>query len=178
MAGAFPAIFLGGLRKGKILAEQQALTLPAINPVIVEPRVGSNYPEPFKSLVASRRKQRLGDALGLKTFGVNLTTLPPGARSALRHWHSHEDELIYILNGELVLVTDAGEQLLTAGMAAGFPAGVADGHQLVNRSNVDAVYLEVGDRKPDDAVTYPDDDLMGRATASGRKFCHKDGTPY
>jgi uncharacterized cupin superfamily protein len=139
---------------------------------------GSGYPEPFKSRVAARRKQRLGDALGLKNFGVNLTTIPAGAVSALRHWHSHEDEFIYVVSGELILLTNGGEQQLTPGMCAGFPAGKPDGHCLVNRGNRDAVYLEVGDRRPDDAVAYPDDDLAGRATPQGRRFTRKDGTPY
>jgi len=139
---------------------------------------GTNYPEPFKAGVAARRKQRLGDAFGLKSFGVNLTTIPPGCASALRHWHSHEDEFIYVLSGELMLVTDAGEQRLGPGMCAGFPAGRADGHCLVNRSKQDAVYFEVGDRRPEDAVTYPDDDIVGQATPQGRKFTRKDGTSY
>jgi uncharacterized cupin superfamily protein len=139
---------------------------------------GSSYPEPFRSRVAARRKQRLGDAFGLRNFGVNLTTIPPGSASALRHWHSHEDEFIYLLSGELVLVTDAGEQVLRPGMCAGFPAGRADGHRLENRSRADAVYLEVGDRRPEDAVTYPDDDIVGLATPQGRKFTRTDGTPY
>jgi uncharacterized cupin superfamily protein len=98
--------------------------------------------------------------------------------SALRHWHSHEDEFIYIVSGELALVTHDGEQRLTPGMCAGFPAGSADGHCLVNRTNKDAVYLEVGDRRPEDAVTYPDDDIAGRATPQGRRFTRKDGTSY
>jgi uncharacterized cupin superfamily protein len=154
------------------------LKLPAIDPATVKAIAGSNYPEQFKPGVAGRSKQRLGDALGLKNFGVNLTAIKPGSASALRHWHSSEDEFIYVLRGELVLVTEGGEQVLTAGMAAGFPAGKADGHCLVNRSAGDAAYLEVGDRRSDDSVAYPDDDLEGRATASGRKFFHKDGTPY
>ena len=157
---------------------ETTLKLPALDPATVTPVHGSNYPDHFKPRVAGRSKRRLGDALGLKSFGVNLTTIKPGSASALRHWHSWEDEFIYIVSGELVLVTEAGEQLLTAGMAAGFPAGKADGHCLVNRTTRDAVYLEVGDRKPDDAVTYPDDDLEGRATPGGRKFFRKDGTPY
>lgn len=139
---------------------------------------GSGYPEPFKARVAARRKQRLGDAFGLKNFGVNLTTIPPGCASALRHWHSHEDEFIYVMSGELTLVTEAGEQLLRPGMCAGFPAGRADGHCLVNRSRQDAVYLEVGDRRREDAVTYPDDDIAGQATPKGRRFTRKDGTSY
>jgi uncharacterized cupin superfamily protein len=151
---------------------------PALDPGAVPIVTGSGYPEPFKSRVAARRKRRLGDALGLKHFGVNLTTIPPGAASALRHWHSHEDEFIYIVSGELVLVTNDGEQPLTPGMCAGFPAGTPDGHCLVNRTGKDAVYLEVGDRRPEDAVTYPDDDIAGRATPQGRRFTRKDGTPY
>lgn len=151
---------------------------PALDPANVAAVTGSGYPEPFKSRVAARRKQRLGDALGLKNFGVNLTTIPPGATSALRHWHSHEDEFIYVVSGELVLVTDGGEQLLGPGTCAGFPAGKADGHCLVNRTERDAVYLEVGDRRPQDAVTYPDDDLAGQATPQGRRFTRKNGTPY
>ncbi len=151
---------------------------PAIDPATVELIAGSNYPAPFRPGVAGRSKQRLGDALGLKNFGVNLTTVKPGASSALRHWHTREDEFIYVLRGELVLVTDGGEQLLTAGMAAGFPAGNADGHCLVNRGSDDAVYIEVGDRKADDEARYPDVDLDRRNTPEGRVFCHKDGTPY
>jgi uncharacterized cupin superfamily protein len=158
--------------------DKETMKLPALDPAGVAPIAGSNYPEQFKPGVAGRSKQRLGDALGLKNFGVNLTTIKPGSASALRHWHSHEDEFVYMVSGELVLVTDGGEQTLVAGMAAGFPAGKADGHRLINRTTVDAVYLEVGDRSPDDTVTYPDDDLESRATPSGRKRFHKDGTPY
>jgi uncharacterized cupin superfamily protein len=151
---------------------------PALDPATVAAVMGSGYPEPFKSRVSTRRKQRLGEALGLKNFGVNLTTIPPGAVSALRHWHSHEDEFIYVVSGELTLVTDGGEQHLGPGACAGFPAGRANGHCLVNRTDRDAVYLEVGDRRPEDAVTYPDDDIAGRATPQGRRFTKKDGTPY
>jgi len=154
------------------------LKLPAIDPATVPAVTGSRYPEPFKSRVATRSKQRLGDALGLKNYGVNLTTIPPGAVSALRHWHSHEDEFIYMVSGELTLVTNDGEQRLTPGMCAGFPAAKADGHCLANRTQRDAVYLEVGDRRPEDAVTYPDDDIAGQATPQGRRFTHKDGTSY
>jgi uncharacterized cupin superfamily protein len=154
------------------------LILPALDPAQVPAATGSAYPEPFKSRVAGRRKQRLGDATGLKNFGVNLTTLQPGAQSALRHWHVRQDEFIYVLRGELVLVTDAGEQTLKSGMCAGFPAGKPDGHHLVNRGAADAVYLEVGDRTPGDAATYPDDDIVAQALAQGWKFTHKDGTPF
>ncbi len=158
--------------------EKQRLKLPALDPAAVAPAHGSSYPGPLKGSVAGRSKRRLGDALGLKSFGVNLTTIKPGSGSALRHWHSKEDEFVYVVSGELVLVTDAGEQLLTPGMTAGFPAGNADGHKLVNRSGADAVYLEVGGRSPDDEVVYPDDDLAARSTANGRKFFRKDGTPF
>ena len=154
------------------------LKLPALDPATISPVTGSRYPEPFKSRVSGRRKQRLGDALGLKNYGVNLATIPPGAVSALCHWHSHEDEFIYMVSGELILVTHDGEQRLTPGVCAGFPAGKADGHCLVNRSQRDAVYLEVGDRHPEDAVTYPDDDIAGQATPQGRRFTHKNGAPY
>ncbi len=154
------------------------LRLPALDPAEVKSIEGSAYPDAFKGAVAGRAKRRLGDALGLKHFGVNVTTLKPGAHSALRHWHSREDEFIYVLSGELMLVTDAGEQALTAGMCAGFPAGKADGHHLVNRTGRDAVYLEVGDRDPADEVTYPDADLSAVSTPQGRRFTRKDGTPY
>jgi len=157
--------------------EKQRLKLPALDPAAVTPTRGSGYPPALKASVAGRSKRRLGDALGLRNFGVNLTTIEPGSGSALRHWHSREDEFVYVVSGELVLVTDEGEQLLTAGMTAGFPAGRPDGHKLVNRSGADAVVLEVGDRRPDDDVAYPDDDLEARATADGRKFFRKDGTP-
>jgi len=151
---------------------------PALDPAVVKAVEGSSYPDQFKPGVAGRAKRRLGDALGLKKFGVNLTTIKAGASSALRHWHSREDEFIYMLEGELVLVTDGGEQVLAPGMCAGFPAGKADGHRLVNRTHRDATYLEVGDRDPQDEVTYPDDDLVARATPQGRRFTRKDGTPY
>lgn len=154
------------------------LKLPALDPAGVKAAEGSSYPAQYKSAVAGRAKRRLGDALGLKNFGVNLTTIKPGAGSALRHWHSHEDEFIYMVSGELVLLTDGAEQVLTAGTCAGFPAGKADGHCLVNRSNRDAVYLEIGDRNPQDDVLYPDNDLVARATPQGRRFTKKDGTPY
>ena len=151
---------------------------PALAPATVPGTQGSNYPDAFKPRVAGRIKQRLGDVLGLKNFGVNRTTLKPGAASALRHWHAKQDEFIYVLEGELVLVTDGGEQVLTAGMAAGFPSGHADGHHLVNRSAADAVYIEVGDRTPGDAVTYPDDDIVARLVDGRWTVTHKDGTPY
>ena len=152
---------------------------PALDPATLEPHIGSSYPEPFRAAVAGRAKRALGDALGLTHFGVNQVRLPPGCASSQRHWHSHEDEFVYVLDGEITLLTDAGLQVLTAGMVAGFPAGRADGHQLVNRSDRDAVYLEVGDRNPAaDEVTYPDIDMRLRTVHGEYQFQHKDGTPY
>jgi len=138
-------------------------------------RTKSIYPEPFASRIVGREKRALGDPFGLTNFGVNLARLAPGAMSALRHAHSREDELVYVLEGRPTLVTDAGETLLSPGMVAGFKAGIGDGHHLLNRTDRDVVYLEVGDRTADDTVEYPDDDLRA---LPGRKFVHKDGTPY
>ncbi|MEO1399710.1 MAG: cupin domain-containing protein [Cyanobacteria bacterium J06635_1] len=141
-------------------------------------QTGTNYPAPFKAAVAGRSRQRLGEAAGLKNFGVNLTTLAPGAQSALRHWHMEQDEFVYIVQGELVLVTDQGEQVMTPGMMAGFPAGEANGHHLINRSEQPAVYLEMGDRTPGDRVDYPDVDLMAQLTEDGWAMTRKNGVPY
>lgn len=149
-----------------------------INPENISDQTSSNYPEQFKLLVAGRSKKRLGDAAGLKNFGVNLVKLAPGSCSALRHWHTKQDEFIYILSGEITLVTNQGEQTLTAGMAAGFTAGVADGHHLINRSNAVSVYLEIGDRTSGDQVNYPDADLVANDSSNGWTFTHKDGSLY
>lgn len=149
-----------------------------INPENIPEKTSSNYPDQFQSLVAGRFRKRLGDAAGLKNFGVNLTKLTPGSCSALRHWHTKQDEFIYVLEGELTLVTNDGEQTLTPGMAAGFPAGDADGHHLINRSTSEAVYLEIGDRTPDDEVNYPDVDLVAKLSSNGLVFTHKDGSLY
>lgn len=138
----------------------------------------SNYPEPFASMVAGRFKRPLGDVFGLKNFGVNLTKLAPGAISALRHAHTVQDEFIYILQGTPTLITDAGETLLSAGMCAGFKSGSGNGHHLVNRSAEDVVYLEIGDRNPGDAASYPDDDLQALFESGQWVFKHKDGKPY
>ena len=150
---------------------------PALDPATVEVKTGSSYPEPYRSQVGARRKRALGDALGLANYGVNLVELPPGASSSMRHWHSKQDEFVYVLQGELTLITDQGEQVLRTGMAAGFPAGSGDGHHMINRSEAIACYLEVGDRGPGDAVTYPDIDLALADNATD-DFTHKDGTPY
>jgi uncharacterized cupin superfamily protein len=145
----------------------------------VEPRAKrSVYPEPFASMMQGREKRVLGDLFGLKNFGVNLTTLAPGGRSALRHAHSAQDEFIYVLEGQPTLITDAGETQLGPGICAGFRAGTGDAHHLVNRSDAPAVYLEIGDRTPGDTANYPDDDLVATASAMGWTFTHKDGSPY
>jgi len=158
------------------MATARTPVLPAIDPASLPERKGvTNYPEPFRAMVAGRARRVLGDALGLTHFGVNLTRLDPGAYSAMRHWHALEDEFIYVLEGELTLITDTGEQTLTPGMAAGFPAGKPDAHHLVNRGDRIATYLEVGDRRPGETACYPDDDLAMRWT---RAFTRKDGTPY
>jgi uncharacterized cupin superfamily protein len=145
-----------------------------IDPASVEIRRGSSYPPEFAVLTAGRVKQALGNVAGLTSFGVNLARLAPGAWSSVRHWHTHEDEFVYILEGEAVLVTDAGEQVLRAGMAAGFPAGVADGHHLINRTDATVTYLEIGSRHPEDDCHYPDADLFAR---HGEDFFRrKDGS--
>jgi uncharacterized cupin superfamily protein len=138
----------------------------------------SSYPADFAARVDGRLKRPLGDLFALKNFGVNLTTLAPGGASALFHRHSRQDEFIYVLEGELVLITEDGEQQLTPGMCFGFPAG-GSAHQLTNRSATDASYLEIGDRSPGDTVSYPRDDL--EAVLGPERtwiFTHKDGTPY
>ena len=138
----------------------------------------SNYPEPFASRMAGREKRPLGDVFGLSNFGINLTRLAPNAVSALRHAHSKQDEFIYVLRGRPVLRTDAGETQLSPGMCAGFKAGTGDGHQLLNRTSEDVVYLEVGDRSAGDFVTYPDDDIQAVLVEGKWRFAHKDGSPY
>ena len=138
----------------------------------------TNYPEPFASRMAGREKRPLGDVFGLSGFGINLTRLAPGAVSALRHAHTVQHEFIYILSGRPVLRTDAGETQLSPGMCAGFKAGTGNGHCLVNRTNEEVVYLEVGDRGAGDRVTYPDDDLRAILVDGRWQFTHKDGTPY
>ncbi len=142
-------------------------------------KLASNYPEPFASRMMGRVKRPLGDLFGLSNFGVNLTTLLPGGMSSLRHAHSHQDELVYILKGEPTLVTDAGETVLRPGMAAGFKAGTMDAHHLVNRTDRDVVYLEIGDRAARDRAHYPDDDIVGALGTDGRwHFVHKNGQRY
>ncbi len=151
---------------------------PALDPKDLPEQSSTGYPEPYKSRVAGRHKRRLGDAAGLKNFGVNLTRLDPGAESSMRHWHAKQDEFIYILEGEVTLVTDSGRQKLTPGMTAGFPAGKADGHQLVNETGKPVLYLEIGDRTPEDGATYSEVDMAARMVEGKWVFTHKDGSPY
>lgn len=136
------------------------------------------YPQPFAALVAGRETRRLGDAVGLTQFGVNLVRLEPGAASSVRHWHENEDELVYVLEGEVMLVEDGGETMLRAGDAAGFKAGVANGHALVNRSRADAVFLAVGTRAAAEVAHYPDDDLAYQYDGKVFRFTRKSGEPY
>jgi uncharacterized cupin superfamily protein len=139
--------------------------------------VGCAYPAPFDELCAARARQRLGESAGLSDFGVNLMRLPPGTWSSQRHWHAAEDEFVFIVEGEVVLISDSGEEILRAGDSAGFKAGVKDGHHLQNRSARDAVVLEIGSRKEEDEGEYSDIDMRFLRAGAGH-FAHKDGTPY
>jgi uncharacterized cupin superfamily protein len=150
--------------------------MPKIDVAAVPKRKGTGYPAQFNAPCAERVRQRLGHAGGLADFGVNLMRLPPGNWSSQRHWHSHEDEFVYVLEGELILVEDGGETVLHAGDCAAFAKNSGNGHHLINRSGAMAVYLEVGSRQPDDLTTCSDIDMMS-TNADGR-FVHKDGTPY
>lgn len=143
-------------------------------------RTGTRYPAPYDEPCRGRSVHALGDAAGLTQFGVNLVRIPPGDWSSQRHWHSHEDEFVYMLEGELVLVTDEGEEMLRAGDSAGFKGGDKNGHHMQNRSNKDAVFLVVGSRVDEDYVEYPDIDLKfapGRYQGKGG-FCRKDGSSF
>jgi uncharacterized cupin superfamily protein len=141
---------------------------------VIPVRSGSDYPAPFAERIAGRTRQALGDAGGLTDFGVNLTKLPPGAWSSHRHWHSEEDEFVYVLSGELTLITDDGEQLLRAGDCVAFPKNTPNGHHMVNRTSEMAICLDVGSRSPRDVCIYPDIDLR----ADRDDYAHKDGQPY
>jgi uncharacterized cupin superfamily protein len=152
--------------------------LPKIDIAALPTDTRTGYPSPYDRVVAGRERKRLGNAVGLDQFGVNLTTLRPGAASALRHWHEQEDELVFVLEGEVVLVGDDGETVLKPGDAAGFKANDGVGHHLVNKSNRDAVYLEIGTRSKFERVHYPDADLMVVRDDMGARYTHKDGEPY
>jgi uncharacterized cupin superfamily protein len=158
------------------------LKKPALDPMSLAPRTGSGYPEPYRSRVLPREKRALGDSLGLTRIGINHTTLPPGKESSMRHWHTLEDEFIYVLSGEVVVKTDGGEQVLTAGMCAGFPASVdgktGDGHQLINRGSEPATYLEISNRAKGDQAFYPDVDLKFNGVDASPMFTRKDGSRF
>ncbi len=149
-----------------------------LDPGTLEEKASSAYPAHLSTELEGRFRRRLGDRLGIRNFGVNLLRLAPGAWSSQRHWHSRQDELIYVLEGEVVLTTDGGENVLGAGMVAAFPAGEANGHHLVNRGERDVLVLEIGDRAPGDEVVYPDVDMAARMGLPAYTFSRKDGTPF
>jgi uncharacterized cupin superfamily protein len=150
--------------------------MPKIDIAKAETKRGCGYPAPFDKPCTERVRQRLGDAGGLSDFGVNMLTLKPGVWSSQRHWHSGEDEFVYVLSGEVVLVDDDGEHVLRAGDCAAFPKGQVNGHHLINKSTADAICLEVGTRSMDDFCTYPDIDLQIDVRVD--KYAHRDGTLY
>lgn len=154
--------------------------MPKIDPAAVPKTQGSSYPRPFDEPCRARHTARLSRASDITQFGVNLVTLEPGAWSSQRHWHSREDEFVYVLEGEVVLVEEDGETLLRAGDAAAWKAGAEDGHHLQNRSSANARFLAIGSRDDDDRGEYPDIDLRAAAKrySQGGTFTHKDGTPY
>ena len=153
--------------------------LPAFDPKDLTESNATSYPAIFKADNSRRWNRRLGDHVGLRNFGVNLTRIEPGAQSSARHAHAKQDEFIWVVSGEVVLETNEGQQTLRSGMCAGFPAGCGDAHRFLNKSTADAVLLVVGDRTPFDEITYPDIDNVARADADG-KIVHtrKDGTPH
>jgi uncharacterized cupin superfamily protein len=145
----------------------------------VKSRLGTNYPAEHAQKCATREKRALGDPFGLTQFGVNLTTLPPGCWSSLRHWHQNEDEFVYVIDGEITLIDEEGAHLLVAGMCAGFKAGDQNGHHLVNRGTRTAHYLEVGSRMAEEQVIYSDIDMKVTRQGGGANiWAHKDGKPY
>src|SRR5215468_3007891 len=153
--------------------------LPAFDPADLAESNATSYPAAFRAGNSKRWNRRLGDHVGLKNFGVNLTRIVPGAQSSARHAHARQDEFIWVVAGEVVLETNEGAQTLSAGMCAGFPAGTGNAHRFVNRSQSDALLLVVGDRTAFEEITYPDIYLHGKAGADGRLlFSRKDGTPY
>ena len=151
--------------------------LPAFDPLTLPESNASIIPPPFDAGNLKRWNRRLGNHAGLTRFGVNLTRVEPGGQTSYRHAHTEQDEFVWVLEGEVVLVTDAGEQTLSAGHCAGFPHGTGDGHQFLNRTDRDVFLLVVGDRTPGDRVTYSDDDLAGTPTPGSYRFTRKDGSP-
>ena len=152
--------------------------MPKIDIDAMDWEVGSGYPAPLDEITKGRMRKRLGNAADLDQYGVNLTRLKPGSGSALRHWHEEEDEFVYILKGEATLIEDEGETVLKPGDAAGFKAGVSNGHHIVNRSEEDVVFLEVGTRSPVERAHYPDVDLAAFKDENGFTFTHKNGDAY
>ena len=152
--------------------------MPKIDVAAVPVDTRTGYPPPHDKVVIGRSRKRLGNAVGLDQFGVNLTTLKPGASSALRHWHEKEDEFVFMLEGEVALIENEGETLLRPGDAAGFKAGVANGHHLVNRSDRDAVYLEIGSRRAGEIAHYPDIDLAVVKIDGANRYTRKDGSAF
>lgn len=150
-----------------------------VNAMDVPSSSASSMPEPFKSVLGPYEGRALGDYFGLAQFGANLEVLPPGSRSSLRHWHSHSDEFLLVLEGELTLVTNDGETRMKSGMCVGFKAGTADGHHLINKSSAPGRFLVIGTRTSDDKVTYPDDDFQWLVAEDGSwHAARKDGTTY
>jgi len=152
--------------------------MPKIDITKVPYDSATRYPPPFDRAVVGRSRQRLGNAAGLDQFGVNLARLKPGAASSQRHWHQNEDEFVYVLEGELVLREDEGETMLRPGDAAGWKAGIANGHCLINRGDRDAVFLEVGGREARESVEYSDIDMRAERDEKGSRYVHKSGEPY
>ena len=150
--------------------------MPKIDIARVPEIKGTGYPQQFNAQCAERIRKRLGVASGLTDFGVNLMQLPPGYWSSQRHWHSDEDEFVFVLEGELTLIENEGEVLLRAGECAAFPKGSGNGHHMINRSNTTALYLEVGSRSKSDVITCSDVDMI--SPSSHGAFLHKDGSPY
>jgi uncharacterized cupin superfamily protein len=152
--------------------------MPKIDIASIEIDTRSGYPDPYRKVTIGRERKRLGNVVGLDQFGVNLSRLKPGAQSSQRHWHDNEDEFVYILEGEVVLHEDDGETILRPGDAAGWKAGVPNGHCLINRSDRDAVFLEIGTRAKTERAQYPDIDLLAVKDESGFRYLHKSGEEY
>jgi uncharacterized cupin superfamily protein len=160
------------------MTEEATLQLPAFDPATVSESNFTSYPEPYRAANSTRYNRRLADHAGLKNFGVNLTRIIPGGQSSFRHAHSRQDEFIYVLQGEVVLETNDGEQVLRRGMCAGFPAGTGDAHRFVNRTASDVTLLVIGDRTPDDEISYPDVDMHAVLAPDGvYRFSTKSGEP-
>ena len=162
------------------MSEKSVTKSCVLDPETIEWQSRQPYPAPYDNALAGRARRALGDALGLTQYGVNLGRLEPGAVSSLRHWHTGEDEFVFVIEGAPTLVTNDGEQVLGPGLTAGFPAHIENGHRLENRSEELVLYLEVGTRATRDVVTYPDTDLelIKEEAGNKRTFRHKDGTPY